>query len=291
MDTLTLPDGRTLDYMISGPDGGEVVLFHHGTPGSLHASHRIEEAAHDAGLRVLTYSRAGYGGSTSKPGRRVVDVTADVAALLDHVGAERCVVAGWSGGGPHCLATAARLPDRIVAALVIAGVAPYDADGLTFLDGMGEDNIDEFGAAAEGEPALRTYLEPYLPQLRAATPRDIIETLSSLLPDVDRAVITERTGEDLARNFHEALRVGLEGWLEDDLAFTRHWGFELDEVTVPTYVWQGSLDLMVPFAHGQWLAAHLPNATAHLIEGEGHLSIGDGRAVEMMAELAGAWRA
>ncbi|KNX36697.1 alpha/beta fold hydrolase [Luteipulveratus halotolerans] len=291
MEHLTLPDGRTLDISLSGPEGGDVMVFHHGTPGSLHASHRLESAAHAAGLRVLTYSRAGYGGSTPHPGRRVVDIAGDVAAMLDHVGADRCVVAGWSGGGPHCLATAARLSERVDAALVIAGVAPYDADGLDFLAGMGEDNVEEFGAAVEGEAALRAYLEPYLPQLRAATPQDIITSLSSLLPDVDRAVITERTGQDLARNFHEALRVGYEGWLEDDLAFTQPWGFDLAEVTVPTYVWQGSLDLMVPFAHGQWLAEHLPRATAHLIGGEGHLSIGDGRAAEMMAELAAAARA
>lgn len=286
METLALPDGRTLDIQISGPEGGPVVLFHHGTPGSMLASRRIESAAAEVGLRVATYSRAGYGGSTPHPGRRVVDVASDMEALLDHLEVDRCVTAGWSGGGPHCLATAARLADRVAGALVIAGVAPYDAEGLDFLGGMGQDNIEEFGAAVEGEGALRTFLEPVLPEVREATPEKIIATMSSLLPEVDRAVITERTGEDLARNFREAVRVSGDGWVEDDLAFVQAWGFDLDEITVPTFVWQGSLDLMVPFAHGQWLSTHVPGAVAHLLEGEGHLSIGDGKAAQMLTELA-----
>ncbi|AKU17419.1 alpha/beta fold hydrolase [Luteipulveratus mongoliensis] len=285
MDTLALPDGRSLDFQISGPDGGSVILFHHGTPGSLLASRRIERVAHAQGHRLLTYSRAGYGGSSPRPGRRVVDVAEDMAALLDHVGVDRCVTAGWSGGGPHSLAVAARLADRVTGALVIAGVAPHDATGLDFTAGMGEDNIEEFGAAREGEDAVRAFIEVLLPQLRGTTPEGVVEALGSVLPDVDRAVLTDEAGADMVANFQEALRIGPEGWIEDDLAFVQDWGFELDEISIPTFVWQGSLDLMVPYAHGEWLGQHVPGIKAHLIEGEGHLSIGLGATDQMIAEV------
>ncbi|HYB18375.1 MAG TPA: hypothetical protein VEF71_23330, partial [Streptosporangiaceae bacterium] len=121
-----------------------------------------------------------------------------------------------------------------------------------------------------------------------ATASGIVASLETLLPDVDRAVLTGEFGEDLAANFHEAMRTGVEGWLEDDMAFTRPWGFGLQEVSVPTVIWQGSADLMVPFSHGQWLAAQLPGASAHLEEGEGHLSVGLGALDRMLDELVSA---
>jgi pimeloyl-ACP methyl ester carboxylesterase len=174
--------------------------------------------------------------------------------------------------------------------LVIAGVAPYEAEGLDFLAGMGEDNVVEFGAALEGEEPLRRYLDGERPALLDATPEGIIGALSSLLPEVDRAVITDEFGEDLAAGIREAVRTGVDGWLDDDLAFTQPWGFGLDEIRVPTAIWQGSEDLMVPFAHGRWLAAHLPSAAAHLEQGQGHLSVGIGALDRMLDELVVAAR-
>jgi pimeloyl-ACP methyl ester carboxylesterase len=283
--TLGLPDGRRLDVEISGPDGGLPLVFHHGTPGSVRRFGVIERAAHERGLRLVTFSRPGYGDSTRLPGRSVADVAPDVAAVLDHLDAPRCLVAGWSGGGPHALATAALLPDRVAGALVIAGVAPWDADGLDFLAGMGEQNIDEFGLAVQGEAAIRSRLEAEAAALRSATVADLVKGLDTLLPDIDRAVLTDEYGADLTANFAEALRTGVDGWLDDDLAFVRPWGFSVADIAVPTFVWQGSADLMVPFTHGQWLAGHIPGVTAHLETGEGHLSIGVGAMGPMLDEL------
>src|SRR4051812_1952111 len=154
---LQVDGGRKLDLYESGPTGGAVLLFHHGTPGSGIPFRAIERAAHRLGLRLVTTSRAGYGDSTRLPHRRGGGVVADARAVLDAVGAERCYVAGWSGGGPHALACGARLADRVDAVLVIAGVAPYDGEGLDFLAGMGADNVVEFGKALEGEATLRPY--------------------------------------------------------------------------------------------------------------------------------------
>lgn len=285
MTTIALADGRALDIEVTGPDGGVPLLFHHGTPGAVTQLRAMRRAVHARGLRLVTYSRAGYGSSARRLGRRIVDVVEDVAAILDHLAAARCVVAGWSGGGPHALATAARLPERVAGVLCIAGVAPYEADGLDFLAGMGEQNVTEFGLATQGEAALRPYLEAEAVDLRNADAAGLIAGMATLLPEVDRAVLTDEFGEDMAANFVEALRTGVDGWLDDDLAFVTPWGFELAEIAVPAFLWQGSADLMVPFAHGQWLAERIPGVTAHLEAGEGHLSVAIGALDRMLDEL------
>lgn len=286
MTLLPLPDGRTLDIDVSGPDDGIPLVFHHGTPGAVPPVRAMQRATSERGLRLVTYSRAGYGESTRNPGRSVVDVVADVEAVLDHLGADQCLTAGWSGGGPHTLATGARLADRVAGVLCIAGVAPWDAEGLDFLAGQGEQNVDEFTAALQGEQPLRAYMQGDYEQLRDPSPAHIVEALSTLLPEVDRAALTDEFGEDMAAGFREGFKYGVDGWVDDDLAFTKDWGFALDELAVPVFLWQGSEDLMVPFAHGEWLAARIPGVTAHLEQGEGHLSIGVGGLDRMLDELA-----
>jgi pimeloyl-ACP methyl ester carboxylesterase len=286
MPTITLTDGRDLEVEVSGPDGAPVLVFHHGTPGGSEQMRAMARAAEARGLRLVTWSRPGYGASTRQAGRTVADVVADTAAVLDHLGAESCLVAGWSGGGPHALACGALLADRVRAVLCIAGVAPYAAEGLDFLAGMGADNIEEFGAALKGEDALRPWLDAERPEMVEMTADEVAVSLGNLVPAVDVAVLTGEFAEDLAAEFRQAVSVGVDGWLDDDLAFTRAWGFELADIAVPTYLWQGSDDLMVPFAHGEWLAERIPGVTAHLEQGEGHLSIGIGALDRMLDELA-----
>jgi pimeloyl-ACP methyl ester carboxylesterase len=285
-DHVRLSDGRRLDIRVSGPAGGIPLVFHHGTPGAT-PFRALERAAHKRGLRLVTASRPGYGDSTRQPGRSVVDVVADTTTVLGAIGAKRCVVGGWSGGGPHALACAARL-DAAAAVLVIAGVAPYGADGLEWMADMGQENVTEFEAAVQGEDRLRPWLVAAREDLKEATVAAIISSMETLLPDVDKAVLTDEFGEDMASGLREALRTGVDGWLDDDLAFTKPWGFDLKEISVPTMIWQGSADLMVPFAHGQWLSSQLPGASVHLEQGEGHLSLGLGALDRMLDELVSA---
>ena len=285
MQQLTLPDGRELEVEVSGPEGGPVLLFLHGTPGASHQFDAMRAAAAAHGHRLATFSRAGYGASSRRAGRRVVDDTEDVVAVLDHLGAASCVVAGWSGGGPHALACAARLSDRVRSVTIVAGVAPYDADGLDFLTGMGEDNIEEFGLALEGEGPLRGFVEPQVDGFRGMTADQVVEALDTLLPPVDRGSVTGEFAEWLAALFRQSAAVSMNGWVDDDLAFTVPWGFDLADIAVPTYLWQGSEDLMVPFAHGQWLAERIPGVTAHLEDGQGHLTVLLGALDRWVAEL------
>ena len=285
MTFIELPDGRLLDFRVSGPPDGAPFVMHHGTPGSLVAYRPIERAVHRRGLRMVTYSRPGYGGSTRNRGRRVADVVGDLEALLDHLGAERCVTLGWSGGGPHALAAAALLPGRVAGATSVAGVGPYGQDGLDFLAGMGEANIEEFGAALAGEAVLGPALEQGAAELRGAGVAEMLEGLATLLPEVDIAAQQGEFGEDLHASFAEGLRRGATGWIDDDLAFVNPWGFELAEISVPTFLWQGDADLMVPFAHGRWLADRVPGVVGHLLAGDGHASVFANRIDEVLDEL------
>ncbi|HET9091418.1 MAG TPA: alpha/beta hydrolase [Acidimicrobiales bacterium] len=280
--SVSLDDGRVLEVRTSGPEDGIALVFHHGTPGSATPLRALERAAQARGLRLVSFSRPGYGGSSRRSGRRIVDVVADTAAVLEALGVERCLVAGWSGGGPHALACAARL-EQVSAALVVAGVGPYGADGLDFLAGMGEDNLVEFGAALEGEERLRDHLVLAAAAMSQSTGSDVKAALESLLAEADRGVLTGEVADDLASMFTEAVAGGVEGWLDDDLAFTAPWGFSLEEISCPTSIWQGEADLMVPLSHGRFLAGAVPGADVHLEADEGHLSIVVG-AVEAMLD-------
>lgn len=270
---IPTPDGRSLDLYVAGPPEADVLLFQTGTPSAALPYAPVVEVMADHGLRYVAFSRAGYGTSTRRAGRSVADVADDVATVLDHVGAARAVTIGWSGGGPHALASAALLPDRILAAATIGGVAPYPADGLDSLGGMGEENVEEFEAALAGPDALIPFKERNWPILRAVTGAMVAESLGDLIDDVDRGCLTGDFADWMALAFREGLRESYWGWFDDDMAFVKPWGFELDAIKVPVHIWQGGHDRMVPFAHGEWLAAHIPTAVPHLLEAHGHLSL------------------
>lgn len=282
--TITLPDGRHLDVYASGPEDGLPLIFHHGTPGARRPESVLERLAHARGLRYVSASRPGYGGSTRLAGRSVADVVPDTSALLSAIGVSECLVAGHSGGGPHALACAAGL-DGVRATLVIAGVGPAGVPELDFTAGMGEDNIVEFGNAFAGESVLRAALEAERPDLIGAEIDELAAALRSILPDIDVAVMNDEIGADLLASLREGLRDGVDGWVDDDLAFTSAWGFSVAAIESPVTLWQGDADLMVPFAHGQWLAGMIPGVDANLLAGEGHLSIAVGKAESMLDAL------
>ena len=282
---IAVGDGRVLDAVDEGDPGGMLLVFHHGSPGAAVPYPTFDRAAAERGIRLVTYSRAGYGGSTRQPGRSVADAADDTAAVADRLGAERFVVCGWSGGGPHALACAALLPDRVLAGATIAGVGPWDGDGLDWLAGMGEENVEEYSSAARDPEAHLAWIEERFPPLVDITADEIVEELRSVISDVDASQVTGEFGDVLAAGFRTAFRQGPAGWYDDDLAYTRPWGFELSSIRAPVSVWQGGQDLMVPFAHGEWLAANLANARPHLFPDQGHLSIAVGSIGEIFDDL------
>jgi pimeloyl-ACP methyl ester carboxylesterase len=272
---LSVPtaDGRVLEALLSGPLDGGTLLYHSGTPIGAVAFPHLEAATAERGLRLVTYSRPGYGDSTPKKGRAVSDAAADSATVLDFFGLDTFVTLGWSGGGPHALACAALIAPRCMAAATIASVAPYVVDDLDFLAGMGPENLDEFGAAVEGIEPLTAFLEMGRPDLASRTPVDLADSMGGLVSDVDRAALSGPLAEHLAAGLGRSVLRGIEGWRDDDLAFTTPWGFDPEDITVPVSVWQGEHDRMVPLSHGKWLAAHLPTARPHLESTHGHISL------------------
>ena len=271
MALVELSDGRALEYVVTGPPIGLPLVLHHGTPGAAVVYPPAVKAAARHGLRLVTYSRPGYGRSTAKPGRTVGDAAGDVAAILDAVGAGRFVTIGWSGGGPHALACAT-LAERCLGAALIGGVAPYGVPRLDWMAGMGKENVAEFIAALAGEVALTEFLreaEAWLATIKAA---DLAPALGDLVPDVDIAALNGLYGEYMAESFRVSVSAGINGWRDDDLAFVHDWGVSLD-TDVPVSIWQGDKDRMVPHSHGEWLAAHIPGSRLYRRPGEGHMSL------------------
>jgi pimeloyl-ACP methyl ester carboxylesterase len=283
--TVTTPDGRNLDVLVHGEDGQPTVFFHHGTPGAPVDFGPIVKVAAETGVRVANYARPGYAESTEHPGRDVAAAAADVIAIADELGVETFATAGASGGGPHALACVALRPDRCRAAATVAGVAPYNPPGLDWLAGMGPENVAEFDAAAKGSAALTAFLDEVSPPLTTVTPEQILTELDGLLPDVDRAALEGEIGEFMAASFQSALRHGIAGWRDDDLAFTQAWGFDLAGIERPVAVWQGDQDLMVPYAHGVWLADAIPTSNEHLLPGHGHISIAIASLTEIVTDV------
>jgi pimeloyl-ACP methyl ester carboxylesterase len=271
---VMLDDNRFLDCVEAGDPDGAPLLFHNGTPGSRLLSASWHRVAAEAGWRLLSFSRAGYGTSSPKPGRTVADVAADSAAVLDHCGAGRFAVWGHSGGGPHALACAALLADRVTTCVSSAGVAPYDAEGLDWYAGMGEANIEEFGMLAQGREAALAVLDEERQVMLGSEPRELFDGVASLLSEVDRRAMDD---DDISRWVAaccmEGLRDSAEGWADDDLAFVAPWGFDVDELTGDVRIWQGEQDRFVPAAHARWLGANIPGARLELRPEHGHLSL------------------
>ncbi len=284
-DLIVTVAERELEVVVAGTGSVTTLLFHTGTPTAALVFPPLVEAAAARGLRTVTYSRPGYSASTPAPGRSVADAATDAAAILDAMDVSEFVTLGWSGGGPHALACVALLPRRCRAAVSLAGVAPYGAEGLDWLAGMGEENVEEFSLAAQGEDVLRPWLQQQAQVLARVSGEEVAHALGDLVSPVDIASLTGDFAEFVAASFRKAVSRGVAGWRDDDLAFVRPWGFEVGEVTVPVAVWQGEQDRMVPFAHGKWLAAHLPDARAHLWEEEGHLSLAVGALGSILDDL------
>jgi pimeloyl-ACP methyl ester carboxylesterase len=177
------------------------------------------------------------------------------------------------------------MPDRVLGAATIAGVGPYNASGLDWAAGMGEDNVVEYGLAADDPDKLFEWMQPHVQALAAATPEAILSSIGSLISKVDEASLTGEFAEEMAASFARAFENGAWGWYDDDLAIVAPWGFDLEAITVPISIWQGDQDLMVPPSHGHWLAANIPTAQPQLRPEHGHLSLAVGAIGEIFDGL------
>lgn len=261
-------DGRQLAVTEMGDPEGVPVVFHHGTPGNRATHNRASEVL--AGSRAIFYDRPGYGASDRQRGRDVAACAADVATIADALGIDTFAVLGTSGGGPHALACAALLGERVTRIAVVAGFAPADDAEFDFLAGMSDLNVAELRAALEGEESLTRQLE----EVVAATngdPDSIIDEIVSELPEADRRALARPEIRGAFRDgIGEAVQGGLGGWIDDDLAFARQWGFDLGAIEQEALLLQGEHDLLVPRAHMDYIAVKVPHGRLELVPDAGH---------------------
>jgi pimeloyl-ACP methyl ester carboxylesterase len=287
VEVLRLRDGRDLEVYVSGPADAPPFVLHHGVPGNAVPLPPLESAAHATGLRYVTFTRPGYGHSTRLPGRSVADSWRDVADLLDWLGAERCVMAGWSGGGPHALAATAALPDRTAACLLIGSVAQFAAEDMDWFEGVAEQNDQSTRLILAGEePALRELLKGYADPSYFVDVDSFMNVWPSMLPGRDRRALRSPLGMALAQNMGDAVRESIDGWMDDLFAMFGDWKFFPERVERPELLWQGGSDLIVPRNHWEWLHNHLPTAVPRILMEEGHFSLIADHSEQMVSELA-----
>jgi pimeloyl-ACP methyl ester carboxylesterase len=277
-------DGRTLEVVLAGPSDGLPLFAHHGTPGAAGVFEPLVELGAERHVRHIAYSRPGYGGSSRLAGRTVADCISDVVAIADALGYERFYSTGASGGGPHAIACAALLGDRVIAAASIASPGTFGAEGLDWTAGMGAENVAEVAACQAGDDEFETYLEQQAEAMVGVSGEEIVTALGGLVSEVDRRAMSGALGEFIARESTRALSAGVWGWFDDDRAILGDWGFDLNAVQVPLTLWHGGQDQFVPIAHGEWLAAHV-RCDAHLLPEHGHLSLALGSYGEILDRL------
>jgi pimeloyl-ACP methyl ester carboxylesterase len=267
-------NGRSLTFVEWGDPDGFPVFSLHGTPGSRFVGQAFTSAYASVGARVISYDRPGYGGSDRFRGRRVVDSVADVSAIADSLGIGRFAVSGGSWGGPHSLAVAARLPERVTRAACGAGVAPFDMPGFDWFADMDAVNIDELGWALEGEDVLAREIERTAAGMLERVADDPSKVISDEveLSETDRAVMASPELQEATRRvINEAFRQGVWGYVDDIFCLIHSWGFDVSEIRVPTRILYGLNDVLVPRQHGEWLAHNVPDAEVVIDEQGGHM--------------------
>jgi pimeloyl-ACP methyl ester carboxylesterase len=269
---VPLKDGRVSEVLVSGDQPRGLVWFS-GTPGGAVPHDHFAEQATERGLRLVLPIRPGYGQSTPRPGRRIVDFADDVDQVLQCLGIEEVVCAGGSGGGPNSLAMAAVLP-QCRAAAVLVSPAPRNAEGLDYYEGMAASNQQEWLLADQGEDAVRPWLEKARHDLLGVSVETFINTFDDAVHPVDREAWLSPDAPPMAASVQKALESGIEGWLEDDLAMTvLDWGFKLEDITTPVTFWTGRLDQFVSWKHTVWMAQQVPGSHLHVHGDEGHVSL------------------
>jgi pimeloyl-ACP methyl ester carboxylesterase len=266
-------DGRVLKVLEDGDRVGRPVLVHNGMPSSRLLFASDVRSAQRLGIRLISYDRPGYGGSTRRPGRSVADCAEDVRAIATALDIDRLAVWGISGGGPHAIACAAVLPDLVMSVAVLASVAPWGAEGLDYFAGTGEWNVEQVSLMLEDPAAARAKCEDNRVQMLTQTLPELMEFLKTLLAPVDAAALTGELGQYVIDATRSGMATSSDGWWDDGLAILEPWGFEFGSIRIPVLLLHGRHDRFVPFAHGEWLARTIPGVEARLTDDDGHLTL------------------
>ncbi|MGW1816568.1 alpha/beta fold hydrolase [Streptomyces sp. NPDC002125] len=261
---VRVADGRHLMVERLGDPRGRPVFLLHGMPGSRLGPAPRGMVLYQRNMQLITYDRPGYGGSDRMQGRRVMDVAEDVRTIADALGLDRFAVVGRSGGAPHALACAALMPDRVTRTAALVSLAPRDAVGLDWFDGMAPSNVLAYSRATADRDGLAESFILRSEEIRQ-DPARLLDDLRRELTDDDRIVVNDAgIRMKLLANFQEGLRTSAYGWIDDVIAFSEPWGFDPADITVPVMLWHGVKDVFSPVGHSRWLAEQIPGATAVL---------------------------
>ncbi len=273
--TVSLPDGRSIAYLDGGDPQGFPVFGLHGTPGCRLSRWSDDSVYRDAGIRYITTDRAGYGQSSRHRGRIVVDDAADVLAVADALSIDQFSVVGGSGGGPHALACAAVLKNRVVKVACQSGIAPLGEEGMNrdeWVAGMTETIAAELTWAEAGEEILMQQMQIQQQSMEAALISDPSLMFGEGMSEKDIAfMLRPEVVETFRRIVKEQACHGVWGSVDDTLAFARPWGFSLTDIQIPVLITHGAFDTSAPLAHGLWLAERIPSAEADISETGGHM--------------------
>jgi pimeloyl-ACP methyl ester carboxylesterase len=269
MTSINLPDGRILAFAEYGDPRGKPVFFFHGTPGS-RFFRPPERITSRLGVHLICVDRPGYGLSTFQLGRRILDWPKDISQLANSLGLDRFYVAGHSGGGPYTLACAFALPARVRAATLLSGAGPLDSPGIT----AGMSSTNKFGLrVGRFIPwPLWQVLVWFVYHRRAADPAADLVRGNGHRPLADEEQLRKPEVRDACvQSELEAFRSGLRGLAWDTRLLTLPWGFRLDEIKVPVYLWHGSDDDLATPGMARFMSERIPGCKTNLCEHEAHL--------------------
>lgn len=264
---LVLRDGREMAWRWWGEPGGKPVLRIQGTPSSRLQRNPDKAVMRDLGTRYLMADRAGYGGSTRKPGRGIADIADDYAELIDHFGLAPVPAMGTSGGGPHVLALAARHPDKVAAVTVVVGGTPLVGDEIAKLVGV---NARGYTLAEEGWKPLFEFLVEVRKRLLGD---EGMQGVLSDAPETDRKIMSDPVWQRMsAENIAETLKQGAEGWADESFAMHGDWDFDPSSIQTSITWWHGDDDMNAPLSAARRVVAQLPKVDLRIWHDEGHFA-------------------
>ena len=269
--TIILNNGRKLGFAEYGPSTGQPVFHFHGSASSRLERPASESMLHELGIRFLSVDRPGHGLSDYQPDRRLLDWAKDVQQLADHLELEAFYVEGYSAGGPHALACAHQLPERVIAGALISGIAPMSRSGA-FKDLPFFNRI--LAGSARWLPWMTKLIRRMMRRMALGDVEKTTRQLMASIPESDkRALYTSQDSETLVSTIREGFRTGSLGVAHDDILINRDWGFDLTGVKPRIDIWHGHLDVNVPIHAAQYLDNVLPHTRTHLQSDAGHFFI------------------
>lgn len=268
--TISLQDGRSLGFAEYGDSNSpKTVIYFNGSGGSRLEYPTDTLVLSELGLRFIATDRPGHGLSSPQPERKLLDWATDINQLADRLGVKHFYVMGWSAGGPHALACAYELSERVIAGAIISGLAPFDRPNPYAGLPLPLKILNFLGRRA---PSLVYLLRQLMYKMIMGEPDEVAKKLASSFPPADRQLVEKPENRKmLIRSIQEGYKQGWQGPAQDDLVINSSWGFRLEDIKVRIDIWQGEIDKNVPLNQGKYQHEKIRNSTLTVVPGQAHM--------------------